>query len=90
MISGTVLFVCNSVACHTFYIAQDYDYQNIRATNLLLIEVIKWAYENNFRYLNFGISTEEGGRKINQGLFKYKEGFGACGVVRRYYKKELK
>lgn len=89
MIAGTVVFIANSVACHTFYIAQDYDYQFFRPLNHLLSETIKWAHSEGFRFLNFGISTESGGTIINPGLFRFKEGFGAYGTVRRYYRKDL-
>lgn len=89
LIAGTLVFICNNVACHTFYIAQDYNYQQLRPLNLLLIETINWARDNNFRYLNFGISTEAGGTIINPSLFRFKEGFAATGTVRRYYKKGL-
>ena len=90
MISGTVIFICNKIACHTFYMAQDYNFQEKRSLNLVLLEVIKWAHQNQYRYLNFGISTEEQGKILNSGLVKFKEGFGACSVIRRYYKKEMK
>lgn len=89
MIAGTVVFVCNSVACHTFYIAQDYNYQNIRPINLLFYELLHTLKEEGFYYLNFGISTEAGGTIINPGLFRFKEGFGGCGVVRRYYSRRI-
>lgn len=89
LIAGTVVFVCNDIACHTFYIAQDYEYQRLRAQNLLLFHVLRWARSKGFRYLNLGISTEDDGRVINWGLFRFKEGFGARGVVRKYYRKEV-
>lgn len=89
LIAGTVVFVCNDIACHTFYIAQDYEYQRLRSQNLLLIHVLRWARSKGFRYLNFGISTEDGGRVINWGLFRFKEGFGARGVMRKYYRLEV-
>jgi hypothetical protein len=89
LIAGTVVFWCNGVAAHTFYIAQDYDYQKLRPLNLIFAELINELRDSGYRYLNFGISTESAGRAINDGLFRFKEGFGARGVVRRYYRKEL-
>lgn len=89
LIAGTLVFICNAAACHTFYIAQDYDFQNMRPLNVLLTETVQWARENGFRYLNFGISTEAGGTIVNPSLFRFKEGFAAAGTVRRYYRKEI-
>lgn len=89
LISGTVVFRGNSSACHTFYIAQDYDFQKLRSLNLVFYILIKKLYKDKYRYLNFGISTESGGTAINDGLFRFKEGFGARGTIRRYYRKEI-
>jgi len=89
LISGTLVFKCNKEVAHTFYIAQDYNYQNFRPLNLVFTNLIYTLYKQGFKYLNFGISTESGGTAINEGLFRFKEGFGARGAVRRYYRKEL-
>ena len=37
------------------------------------------------RYFDFGISNEQGGRKLNRGLIDQKEGFGARAVVHDHY-----
>ena len=87
--AGTVVFKGNAVACHTFYIAQNYDFQRFRPLNAVFDALIVDLVEQGYRYLNFGISTEAAGTAINSGLFRFKEGFGARGVVRKYYKKEL-
>lgn len=87
--AGVVTFICNSSTVHTFYIAQDYTYQKTRSLNLVFHELILYYYQQGYKYLNFGISTESGGTAINEGLFRFKEGFGARGTIRRYYKKEL-
>jgi lipid II:glycine glycyltransferase (peptidoglycan interpeptide bridge formation enzyme) len=89
LIAGTLVFLCNEVTCHTFYIAQDYNFQKMRPLNVLLTETVQWARENGLRYLNFGISTEAGGTIVNPSLFRFKEGFAATGTVRRYYRKEI-
>lgn len=86
MTAGIVCFLCNNKALHTFYIAQDYDYQRYRCLNLVLYRLMQWGNEHGYRYLNLGISTENDGRIINWELFRFKEGFGARGVVRKYYK----
>ncbi|MFH1181013.1 MAG: GNAT family N-acetyltransferase [bacterium] len=85
MIAGIWFFRCNEVGLHTFYIAQDYDFQEYRPLNLAAQELIRWAIEKKLRYLNFGISTEEKGKVINWNLFKFKESFGAFGTRRDAY-----
>ena len=89
LIAGTVVFYCNSAAAHTFYIAQDYAFQKLRPLNILFDFLVRNTLKSGFRYLNFGISTESGGSTINHGLFRFKEGFGAKGVVRNYFRLEL-
>ncbi|HDM75384.1 MAG TPA: GNAT family N-acetyltransferase [Deltaproteobacteria bacterium] len=83
--AGIVVFVCNSKALHTFYFAQKYEYQEFRVLNLLIYKIMEWGHDHGFAYLNLGISTEDNGKLINWGLFRFKEGFGGRGVVRRYY-----
>ena len=90
MIAGVVCFVCNKRAFITFYHAQDYEYQQYRSMNLILYRLMEWGFEKKYKYMVLGISTEERGQKINWGLFRFKEGFGGRGVLRRHYRLELK
>lgn len=85
MIAGVVLIVAGSTCFEVFYIAQDYEYQKYRPVNLLFEEVYRWAYMNDFKYINLGISTENQGRDVNWGLFRFKEGFGSNSVLRKSY-----
>ena len=82
MLGGIVVFACNPTGVLAFYIAQDYTNQQKRPTNLLVNEISKWARMEGFRYFSLGISTEEAGTLINDGLFRFKESHGALGVVR--------
>ncbi|MFW6110444.1 MAG: peptidoglycan bridge formation glycyltransferase FemA/FemB family protein [Thermoproteota archaeon] len=85
LIAGVVVFVCNSKVIQAFYIAQDYEYQKYRPTNAVINEVMKWGKNQGYDYLTLGISTERGGEEINWGLFRFKESFGARGVLRTVY-----
>lgn len=85
MIAGVVVFVCNSKVIQSFYIAQDYEYQRYRPTNAAINQVMKWGRKAGNDYLTLGISTEKGGKVINWGLFRFKESFGARGVLRETY-----
>lgn len=59
-----------------------------RRENLLaaVVEALEeYCGENGIRYLDFGISTEEGGRRLNTGLNRQKTSYGASGVAYERY-----
>lgn len=89
MISGVVVFLLNSRVINCFYIAQDYNFQQLRPLNLVFNRLISWGAEKGYRYLDWGISTEDKGRLVNHGLFRYKEEFGGRGLLRETYRLEL-
>ena len=80
MIAGVVLFACNPRTLMAFYISHDENFQQYRAVNLLFHDIIKDAISRNFHYLDFGIFTVD--MKPNWGLGRFKESFGASGVLR--------
>lgn len=85
MAAGIVAFICNQVCVHVFYFASDGDMQNYRPLNLGVLRLIQMAAGRRLNYVDFGISTEEGGSRINSGLFRFKEGFGGAGIMRTYW-----
>ena len=85
MIAGVVNFICNRDVVLAFYISHDEEYQEYRAVNLLFYEIIRWAIDQHFRYLDFGIFTVN--EDPNFGLGRFKESFGASGVFRDTFKK---
>lgn len=89
MAAGVWLLRCNAKATHTFYLAQDYRFQHLRPLRAVIHELICWHLGQSYRYLNLGISTENSGRVVNWGLFRFKESFGARGVIRTTYRKLL-
>lgn len=74
MIAGTIVFEYGQVV-HTQYMAANEEARQIGALDLAVSTVIE-KYRNNKKWLDFGISTEEGGRILNEGLIAQKEGFG--------------
>lgn len=82
LVCGVLLFVCKPMVLHAQYIASDNKYQDIRPLNAVIDYIIKWGYENKFSYFNLGTANEEAGKKINYGLFHFKEGFGGRGILR--------
>lgn len=82
MVAGIVGIVLHERALYTLYMAQDYAHQNIHPLHLLVSELAKTCIREHRRILHFGISTEDGGVKVNDGLFFFKESFGASAVRR--------
>ncbi|MFB0516406.1 MAG: GNAT family N-acetyltransferase [Candidatus Neomarinimicrobiota bacterium] len=80
MIAGITIFDANPDVTLAFYISHDEAYQRYRAVNLLFYEMIRWASEKGFRYLDFGIFTVN--MEPNFGLARFKESFGASGMFR--------
>lgn len=74
MIAGTVLFVYEN-AVHTQYMAANETAREIGALDLAIATVIE-QYRNSKKWLDFGISTENDGHYLNEGLISQKEGFG--------------
>jgi hypothetical protein len=80
MIAGITIFDTTPEVTLAFYISHDEAFQQYRAVNLLFYEMIRWAIDSGFRYLDFGIFTVH--MKPNFGLARFKESFGAGGMFR--------
>lgn len=78
MLAGSVLFRSRQVI-HTQYIAASPEGKRLGAADLLLSRLIGESAGKS-AYFDFGISTESGGRFLNEGLIYQKEGFGARAV----------
>lgn len=74
MMAGTVVFVYPDLV-HTQYLAANDEAREIGALDLVLYELIE-KYKKTRKYFDFGISTEDGGRVLNEGLIQQKETFG--------------
>jgi hypothetical protein len=61
----------------------------MRPLNLIFAYLMEWGRKNGFFYLDWGISTEAKGSRINGELFRFKEGFGGHGVLRECYLYEV-
>ena len=89
MIAGIVLFIFDT-AVHAQYIASDNEFQELRPLNAVIDFIIHWCREKQIKYFNFGTANEDQGKKVNHGLFKFKEGFGGRGILRETMILELK
>lgn len=83
LIAGTLLFVYGQTV-HTQYMAANETARQIGALDLTISTVLK-ACQGTKLWLDFGISTEEAGRYLNEGLIAQKEGFGGRTVVYETY-----
>jgi len=87
-IAGICEFLCNPRVDLHFYNAHRTKFRQYYAISLLIHEEILWAKEKGYCYLDFGTSAE--GFKWNDGLFTFKESFGATGYPRNTYCLNLK
>lgn len=84
VVAGIVLFNCGLTA-HAQYIAVSELGQDVHALDLLFEHCIDEARSAGRRYFDFGISTEDDGRALNDGLYRFKSEFGASGLVHSFY-----
>lgn len=89
MIAGSMVFLFGKRVFHTQYLAADPAFLQLYPMNFLNTELIKAARELGFPWFSFGISTEEHGRVLNEGLAKFKEGFGAVCINNETYYKDI-
>lgn len=81
MIAGVMIFEYENVV-HTQYMAANDLARNIGALDLTVKYIID-KYKESKKWLDFGISTENNGLVLNEGLISQKEGFGGRTIA--YY-----
>lgn len=81
---GVVLFFGNSVM-HAQYIASSEAGSDACVLDAVFQFCIETAARKGMRYFDFGISNENDGLYLNQGLYQFKRDFGAGGVVHEFY-----
>lgn len=79
IVAGCLIFETKTVA-HAQYISASAEGKEDGALDLLFDYLINNIFDTK-KYFDFGISTENNGNILNQGLISQKEGFGARGVV---------
>ena len=87
MIAGSVVFVYQNVV-HIQYLAADEIAREIGALDYCISEIMT-KYSSTKHFLDFGISTEDGGKVLNEGLISQKEGFGARTIAYQTWIMEL-
>lgn len=82
ILAGVVMFITKNTA-HAQYIATSDDGLTKGALDLLFFKLIE-LYKHK-RYFSFGISNENNGKFLNEGLIAQKEGFGARAICHDHY-----
>ena len=88
IIGGTTIFETNQVA-HAQYISANKIGQELGALDVLFDTLINHIFKDK-SYFSFGISNENQGQNINQGLLYWKESFGARSIAQNFYKIDTK
>lgn len=83
LFAGCVIFETDCVA-HVQYISASEKGKKYGALDFLFDYLIQKIYLSK-PFFEFGISTEENGRILNEGLISQKEGFGGRGIVYDIY-----
>lgn len=84
IVGGCTLFI-NQNAVHAQYISSTEEGKQIGALDFLFDYLIKKEF-SGFKYFSFGISNENNGLDINEGLTEWKESFGARAWIHDFYK----
>lgn len=83
IVAGTTVFVTDTVA-HPQYISGQADKNALGSLDYLYAHLITEVFKDK-QYFDFGISNEQGGMKLNEGLVFWKESFGARTVVQDFF-----
>lgn len=87
LIAGVCNFSANSEVVLAFYISHNDKYQEYRPVNYLFYEIMRKYQLEGFKYLDFGIFTVN--MEPNWGLGRFKENFGARGIFRDTFYKNI-
>jgi hypothetical protein len=86
IVAGTTVFETESVA-HCQYISKYEGQENLGSLDFLYNQLINNVFADK-KYFDFGISNENHGRSLNQGLSYWKESFGSSTIVHDFYEVE--
>jgi hypothetical protein len=83
IVAGTTIFETKYVA-HSQYISGNKDKNNLGSLDFLHLYLLNEVFQYKM-YFDFGISNENQGKNINEGLHYWKEGFGARTITQDFY-----
>ncbi len=86
IVAGTTIFESDNVA-HAQYISGKEDKNELGGIDFLFHHLITSVFKEKL-FFDFGISNEQSGKKLNNGLSYWKESFGASTIVHDFYELE--
>ncbi len=86
IVAGTTIFISENVA-HPQYVSGMNNKNELGSLDFLYHHLVTSVFKNK-RFFDFGISNEEQGKKLNEGLVFWKESFGASTIVQDFYEVE--
>lgn len=89
VVAGVVLFEMPD-ATHAQYIASGEAGYRTSALDAVFEYCIEASAKAGKRWFDFGISNENGGRLLNEGLYDFKSNFGGGGIVHEFYELEFR
>lgn len=87
LISGSMIFIFFDEIFHTQYLVSDQKYLKCFCMEFLIYHLIEQAIEKGMKKFTFGICTEDQGKRLNLGLARFKEGFGATYTLNKSFEK---
>lgn len=88
LLAGALVYDFGRVV-HTQYLTSSDEGRQVGALDFVLAHLVEHTFSAH-QYFSFGISTEQNGLYLNEGLIFQKEGFGGRGVVHDFYQWDLK
>ncbi len=83
IVAGTTVFITDTVA-HPQYISGNEQKNELGSLDFLYCHLIFDVFKDK-NFFDFGISHEQNGKKINEGLLFWKESFGAKTTIQNFY-----
>ena len=83
IVAGTTIFETKNVA-HSQYISGNSDKNKLGSVDFLHAHLLQNVFKEK-KFFDFGISNENQGRNLNEGLSYWKESFGANIAVQDFY-----
>ena len=87
IVAGTTIFQTKNVI-HVQYIGSNNKKNTLGSLDFLFYQLITNTFSDH-RFFDFGTSNENSGKKINDGLLYWKEGYGARSLIQNFYEIEI-
>jgi hypothetical protein len=84
---GAILYVSNNTV-HAQYVATSDKAKIFRGLDFIIVSIFE-KYRDEFEWFDFGISTENSGKNLNNRLLKSKEDFNMSAVCYDFYELEI-